>query len=217
MNALPSPPSSAPSHDASSPTRSERQNFILIDFENVQVAELPLACPGSITFIIIVGEKQVNLPIGFTEFLQLHPGQLRLIKTPCQGRNALDFILAHQIGRIVSEKPKAYIHIISRDQGFDALILHLKWEKHLAARHESIAEVPALYSDKERHERLVEHLKDPNRSRPRKRTTLENTVKHHFGKSIEPAGVAKTIKRLIAEKVLTISEGDKITYPRAGR
>ena len=199
-------------HTAAPPVPA-RKNFIFFDFENVQESDLSRIRHDHVILVIVVGEKQKNLPISFTEFLQKHPGQLRLVKTPRQGKNALDFVLAYEIGQIISEDPEAYIHIISKDRGFDALIAHLKSNNRLAARHPSITEIPILFSTEERLERLIDHLKDASRTRPRKLNTLENTVQQHFDKSLAPEVVDKTIKLLIRDKILTLSEAGKVEYP----
>lgn len=190
-----------------------RRNYIFIDYENVHESDLSRADHDQIILVVVVGEKQKHLPLPFTEFLQQHPGQLRLVKTLCRGKNALDFILTYEIGQVLAADPRAYIHIISKDKGFDALIAHLKANQHLAARHNSLSQVPLLLRTDERYALLVQRLKDPAAHRPIKRSSLINTIQQYFQKSLTPETVEKTIRLLIKEKILAISDTGKVSYP----
>jgi hypothetical protein len=52
-----------------------------------------------------------------------HAERIEIIETPVQGKKALDFILAYEIGRQAVQDPEGYFHIIAKDGGYDALLL----------------------------------------------------------------------------------------------
>ena len=48
------------------------------------------------------------------------------VKISGNGKNALDFHLAYYVGELATNDPEVYLHVISKDTGFDHLIKHLK-------------------------------------------------------------------------------------------
>ena len=56
------------------------------------------------------------------------------IKISGNGRNALDFHIAFYVGQLAMAEPSARFYIVSKDQGFDPLIEHLKTKGIAAAR-----------------------------------------------------------------------------------
>ncbi len=115
-----------------------RTNHIFIDFENVQETDLGCIANKTVRVALILGEKQKSLPVKLVKLIQKYPEQIRLVETVLNGKNALDFVLACEIGVEIQKDPTGYFHIVSRDKGFDALIKHLKSKKILAARHSSL-------------------------------------------------------------------------------
>lgn len=186
-----------------------RTNYIFVDYENVQPDDLSRIGDQDVRVLVVVGEKQTKVPIELIEFLQEKPGKLEVLRTPCQGKNALDFVLASEVGRVLTEDTKAYIHIISKDTGFDALILHLRSKGQFAARHSGFDQIPILLTVRERLERLRKELGNPANSRPKKRATLERKIQSYFGTSI-PTETA--IKHLLKQKTLSISDEGKVSY-----
>lgn len=103
-----------------------RTNYIFIDFENVQETDLDRIANKPVKVTLVLGERQKSLPVKLVKLIQKYSTQVALAETVLNGKNALDFVLACEIG-IASEKdPNGYFHILSRDIGFDALIKHLK-------------------------------------------------------------------------------------------
>ena len=198
--------------DPPAETGTQRPNYIFVDFENVQPSDLSRVDKDCIKIVLVVGQHQNKLPIEFINFLYEHPGQLRAVQSPTRGKNALDFILAFEIGQTLALEPEAYIHIISKDTGFDALVAHLREKGHHVARHTKLSEIPILFRTDERLDHLVARLKNPESSRPTKRRTLENTIQQFFNRSLTPETVEKTIELLIKDKVLTISDTGKVSY-----
>src|SRR5437588_13108362 len=116
-----------------------RTNYIFVDYENVHEVDLDLVAGKQVVVHLVLGEKHKKLPLEMVERLLKYPQQVRLVKAGKTGNNALDFVLAYRVGVESKADPEGYFHIVSRDTGFDALILHLRKHHVLARRDESFA------------------------------------------------------------------------------
>jgi hypothetical protein len=189
-----------------------RTNYIFIDFENVQETDLERISNKPVQVTLILGERHKNLPIKLVRLIQKYPTQIRLVETVLNGKNALDFVLAYEIG-IASEKdPNGYFHILSKDKGFDALIKHLKAKEVRAARHTAVSEISVLMNAAERVKYLGFFLTTNSANRPKKRKTLESQIHAMFGKTLLPEEVEQAIQGLIAGKIITLTDKDQVSY-----
>ena len=145
-------------------------------------------------------------------FAQDHPEQLRIIQTPVDGRNALDFVLTLELGRIIAADPEGYFHIVSRDTDFDSVVRHLKSETKLITRHSALAEIPAIRTLEERISLIKAELSDATKPRPSSRKTLENKIKSAFENKAEPEFIAKTIKAFVHGGILGFTGTDRVNY-----
>jgi hypothetical protein len=127
-----------------------RTQYIFIDYENVCESDLSRVSGKPVRVFMILGTHHKKLPTSLFLFAQDHPEQVRMIQTPVVGRNALDFVLTLELGRMIAADPAGYFHIVSKDTDFDSVIRHLKTETKLIARHASLAEIPALRTTEER-------------------------------------------------------------------
>jgi hypothetical protein len=59
--------------------------------------------------------------VKLVKLIQKFSEQVRLVETGLNGKNALDVVLAYEIGVETETDPNGYFHILSRDKGFDAL------------------------------------------------------------------------------------------------
>ena len=121
-------------------------------------------------------------------------------------------MLAYEIGVESEKNPTGYFHVLSRDKGFDALIRHLKAREVLAARHTAFSEIPVLMNLAERVKLLASHFKANQASRPKKRTTLESQIQAVFGKALSQAEVEDTVRALVTEKIIGLSEIGVVAY-----
>lgn len=188
-------------------------HHIFIDYENVSETDFSRIVGKPVRVFMILGANHTKLPTSLFEFLQDHPDQLRILRTPLTGRNALDFVLACELGQLVATEPESYFHIISKDSGFDALVKHLKGKKRLVARHSSLGEIPLLFTTEERLLRLYLNLRDPEKSRPNKRKALEAVIQGNFGRSLSSEIVDKTITDLVHRNIIVMSDTGQISYP----
>jgi hypothetical protein len=189
-----------------------RINYVFVDFENVQETDLDRIADKPVKVSLVLGERHKSLPVKLVKLIQKFSEQVRLIETVLNGKNALDFVLAYEIG-IESEKdPNGYFHILSRDKGFDALIRHLKNKNIFAARHAAFSEISVLMNHAERVKLLAAHFKANQNSRPKKRKTLESQIQAVFGKTLSAKEVDDTIHGLVSEKIIALSEKDAVAY-----
>lgn len=192
-----------------------RTQYIFIDYENVSESDLSRVNDKTVRVVMVLGTRHKKIPTSLFLFAQDHPEQLRIIQTPVEGRNALDFVLTLELGRIIAADPDGYFHIVSKDTDFDSVVRHLKSEKKLIARHKSLTEIPALRTPEERLARIKAELEDVTKSRPSTRKTLENKIQSAFENKAEPAFVEKAIKTLIQIGILDFTETDKVHYKAA--
>ncbi len=121
------------------------ENHVFVDFDNVTI---PQSVPDfvrkkNLTITILVGPQKKNLDTALVAQLQEVPATVQLIRLEIAGKNAVDFALAFYAGRTAVDHPAGFIHLISRDKGFDPLIGHLRGRGVKAVRHISFAEFEA--------------------------------------------------------------------------
>ena len=192
-----------------------RTQYIFIDYENVCESDLSRVSGKPVRVFMIVGTRQIRLPTSLFLFAQDHPGQVRIIQTLADGRNALDMVLALELGRVVSSDPEGYFHIVAKDTDYDSVVRHLKAEKRLIAKWPTLIDVPALRTPEERLALIKAELADATNPRPSTRKTLQNKIRAVFNHPAEPDFVEKTIETLVQSGILDFTETDKIDYRAA--
>src|SRR3546814_10359453 len=138
------------------------------------------------------------------------------IRISGNGPNALDFHIAYYIGKIASEEPKAFFHIISKDTGFDPLIAHLKSNKIFSCRSASLDGIPILKgltgaSRDDQVDAVVAKLKGMPKSRPQRDKTLRAMISAWFGKSLDESALDRIIKELSLRGFIAVN-GVKLQY-----
>jgi hypothetical protein len=118
--------------------------YILIDFENVQpqVVDLGLLRGESFRVLIFHGAHQNKFDVGMYKALQPLGGHVQLIQSDRQGPDVLDFHISFYLGRLLQKHldeeggTAARFFVISKDRGFDSLIVHIRalgFEAHRVA------------------------------------------------------------------------------------
>jgi hypothetical protein len=169
-----------------------KNNYILIDFENVQPINLKILNGHTFRLIVFVGANQKNIPFELATVLQDLGEKASYQKISGNGSNALDFHIAFYIGELATLDANSYFHIISRDKGFDPLIAHLRERKIYALRHKDLSEIPFVRisnakSLDEKIDAIVASLTSRGSSRPRKVRTLAGTINALFMKTLDEA------------------------------
>lgn len=191
-------------------------NYVLIDLENVQPKNLKILSGHPFKIYVFVGETQTKIPFDLASTLQEFGENAKYIKISGSGKNALDFHLAFYLGELKTNDPDGYFHIISKDKGFDPLVKHLRNNKNRVHRHNDLAEIPLLRISNATNtdEKLIEvikNLKGRGQSRPRKITTLSNTINSLFTEKMSDQEMSSFIKKMEAKKVISINE-DNVSY-----
>jgi hypothetical protein len=189
-----------------------RTNYIFVDFENIQQIDLERLGNKPVKIKLVLGERHKSVPVAIARFLQEHPGQLQLIETLLNGKNALDFVLACEIGISSEKDPNGYFHVLSRDKGFDALIRHLDGKNIRAARHDAFNEIRILMNLAEQVKLLASYFKLNHAKCPKKRKALESHIQATFGNALLREEVSNLIQKLVAENTIAISDKGVITY-----
>lgn len=193
-----------------------RTNYVLIDFESVQPEILPELDQEHFRVIVFIGANQSKVPFGTADALQRLGTKAEYVKISGNGPNALDFHIAYHVGRIAERDPSAFFHIVSKDKGFDPLILHLKETGVFAARSPDISEIPLLKvrgtkTIKEKVALVVEKLEQLGPSKPRKLKTLMSTVHSLFQKTLSEQEITNVVAELKKEGLVE-SDGVKVSY-----
>lgn len=200
-------------------------NHVFVDFENVPVIDASVIGTKGTRFTFLLGAKQTKLNVGLVEQLMQHAASVELIRLKSSGKNALDFALAYYVGRAVSSNPAAWIHIISKDTGFDPLIEHLRSLDIHAHRHASFATLNFIGVPKaapgpvktaapagEILSLVVERLRKNVANRPKKKTTLLSHLKSNLGKDSTETEALALLEQLCRAGHLSIGEKDAVTY-----
>ena len=196
-----------------------RNNYVLIDFENVVPDNLELLDQEWIKVLLFVGKNQTKLPFALVKAVQKLGARAQYIEMMGTGHNALDFHIAFYIGRISATDKDAYFHIVSNDQGFDPLIAHLKQEHIFADRVTKVEEIPALVQkstvvSKSLPERIAfakERILKSKVSRPRTRKTLTSHIAAMFLKMLSEEDVGAVIDGLFKDGCAR-ENGKRIEY-----
>jgi hypothetical protein len=100
------------------------KRLVLVDFENVQRVDLS-QLDDSYSAIVFLGASQ-NAPKALTNERTAHRfKRVTFHKVLGNGKNALDFHIAFQLGRVFETSPKTVCFVVSRDKGFDPLVAHV--------------------------------------------------------------------------------------------
>lgn len=132
-----------------SPTPSAAtRHHVFVDFENVPKIDLDAIAAAPAVVTLFIGKHQTKVDTELFDQAVRHAAKLKIVRLETAGRNALDLVIAHYLGRTVIEAPRTELHIVSRDKDFDPLIAHLRGKGVTVARSDSFAELPFLTAKK---------------------------------------------------------------------
>jgi hypothetical protein len=193
-----------------------KNNYILIDYENVQPRNLGSLRAHPVKVLVFVGATQAKVPLGLASSLQALGSDAEYVQIGGNGSNALDFHIAFYIGQLAERDPKACFHIISKDTGFDPLIKHLKARGILAQRHKALCEIPFLRisevsSWEDKIAAIVKDLSKRGHARPLKVKALMNTINALFMKKLEESELMHLIDELCERRYLVL-DNERVNY-----
>lgn len=194
-----------------------RLNYVLVDHENVTEVDLLRLKREDTRVIVFLGSNQTKIKTDLA--IQMHAlgDRAEYVQVCGSGSNALDFHIAFTVGARSQDPDPSYFHIVSKDAGFDPLIAYLRKRKILAARYNSIADIPLLEHAKpqtpsERADHFIEKLSQPKATRPRSLKTLANAIRTAFGGQLSEAATQEVIGVLCSRGFLDLTN-DKVSYP----
>jgi hypothetical protein len=192
------------------------QNYVLIDFENIQPNNLEMLKCHNFKIIIFVGSNQKKISIEIVEMIQSFGNDAEYVRIEGNGQNALDFHIAYYIGKISALDNDAYFHIISKDTGFDPLINYLKTKKIKIQREKDIAEIPlikisGLKTIDQKIDAIKTFLISRKNGKPTTEKTLANSLKSLFQKKLNDDEINVLIKEISKRKIISIT-GTKVSY-----
>jgi hypothetical protein len=191
------------------------QNFVFIDYENLQPETLPLIADLDLRVFVFVGSKQGSVPLPLAMSLQDLGERVKYVHIERQGPNALDFCIAFHVGVVVSTVADAVVHIVSRDKGYDALIGHLRNRKVRAARVESLKFLPIVENIKgmtpEDRADLMLRLLFQFTGRPKSPQRLRQTIHTLCQQSLSEQQCEEVLAILVRRGQVTMA-GEEVRY-----
>ena len=176
---------------------------------------------------LFLGPQDKKLEVEVVEAIPVNAQGVRLIRSPKNGKNALDFILAYHLGQAALAEPKAYFHILSKDSGFDSLVEFLQSKQIKARRHADWdtlhtaltlkppapkSSTPAIKPLSPGAEKVLDYLtKSPN-NRPKKSATLVRQAQSYLGKDATDAMAEGVVEELRRGRKITIDEKGGLAY-----
>lgn len=197
-----------------------RTNFVLIDSENVKPEYIEKLKHEHFRVYVFVGPHLKRLDFAIVNAIQSLGSNGSYVRLSSPGPNALDFHIAYYIGQLSAAHPDAYFHIISKDEGFDPLITHLKGRKVFCCRSASVLDIPLLkstdkLSPKQRAADFYEKRIALAKARPATDISLLSAIRSHFHKLLSEEEVAEVLKALKAASLVVLN-GKKVAYPDRG-
>jgi len=187
--------------------------LLLVDYENVQQLDFGLIGDGY-QVMIFVGASQKSVPIELVASAQKLGDRVHWQRVEGNGRNALDFFIACQLGRVAERSVGTQCTVLSKDKGFDPLLRHLSKNGLKCRRINSLLELGSAAQPKTEpnYSRVVELLgKTVKNARPRTRLTLSKHVSAMFQNKLTQKELSRIIDLLFANKMVS-ETNNRLTY-----
>ena len=172
-------------------------NYILVDYENIQNIDLSSIKDKNISIKMFIGSKQNNIPTDLVVKSQKLGDQIEWIQINGNGKNALDFHIAFELGKLVEKETKSFFHIISKDTGYDPLISYMKSQKIFCKRSEDIVLVIAAIQ--ESLQDILNHQSNPSVNQlstvKNKELQLQNKQINQYDLVVKNLAAVNKIKR----------------------
>lgn len=186
---------------------------IYVDFENVPNIEIRETSDTRI--LIFIGQSQKRLSTNIVKAIQPLGKNVEWIQINGSGKNALDFHIAYYLA-MHKAQPDMEHYIISKDAGFDPLIVHVNGLGQKVRRVVSFADVfEKIGLGKElegKYKKVKEILmKQQKTRRPKSRKTLTSFIETTFQKKIVTAETNKLIENLFRDGIME-EKSKRISY-----
>ena len=186
---------------------------IYVDFENVPNVEIRETSDTRI--LIFIGQSQKRLSTNIVKAIQPLGKNVEWIQINGSGKNALDFHIAYYLA-MHKAQPDMEHYIISKDAGFDPLIVHANGLGQKVRRVVSFADVfekIGLGRELEGMYKKVKEIlmKQQKTRRPKSRKTLTSFIETTFQKKISTAETNKLIENLFRDGIME-EKNKRISY-----
>lgn len=211
-----------------------KTNYVLIDYENVQVKTLERLREEHFRIYVFLGPNNTKLHKELVLAMHEFGDRAQYVELDVSARDALDFHLAYYLGKLSSTDPLGFFHVISKDTGFDPLLRYLKANKILSARSESIDAMPCftkaagngappeppsrpsspvdeLVSGDSLMKLVLDDLIKRKAAKPRTPKTLKSTMQARCGSEVSADQVDQLYAALIERQYVRV-EGTKVIY-----
>lgn len=194
-----------------------RTNYIFVDYENVHELDLDLIAGKPVKVFLVVGLRRKTLPSALARQIHKYHDQVTWIESEGASNNALDLVLAYNVGLQAKADPKGYFHILAVDKDYDPLVAHLRANTILASRDDAFAKIPVLmdmrrFSLEERVQWVVERFKKNKVSRPKQKRSLLTTIHAFCRKELSEPEVQQIVDTLVARKLIEMTPQGKVSY-----
>jgi hypothetical protein len=100
--------------------------------------------------------------------------------------------------------------VISKDDGYDPLLAHLRSRGIDAQR--SVTLAPLLPAADDTVGDVISYLEGAGTARPRRAKTLDNAINARRGSTLQPDEIERVIAELVRRRVIAVTDG-KVSYP----
>ena len=209
-----------------------KTNYVLIDYENVQVKTLERLREEHFRIYVFFGPNNTKLHKDLVLAMHEFGDRAQYIELDVSARDALDIQLGYYLGKLSTIDPLGFFHVISKDTGFDPLLRHLKANKILGARSETIDAMPCFAKatgngqlPEPPSSRMPSPVDEPGSlmklvlddlvkrkaAKPRTSKTLKSTMQARCGSDVLPEQIDALYEALIERKYVHV-DGIKVTY-----
>lgn len=117
-----------------------KARLLLVDYENKQKVDLSVL-DATFRVVFFVGANQSPPKAAKRPATAHRFSRVDFLKISGNGKNALDFHIAFELGRTFESKPQTECFVLSGDKGFDPLLCHLNLSGMQCRRIESLDEL----------------------------------------------------------------------------
>jgi hypothetical protein len=121
-------------------------HYVLVDHENVQPIDIGLLDRVDVRVFVFVGAQQGKVSSELAIRMHNLGERAKYVRASAVGANALDFHIAFYVGQLATKDARGFFHVISKDKGYDPLLVHLREQGISGARSESIKAMPLFKS-----------------------------------------------------------------------
>ncbi len=201
--------------------------YILVDFENVQpqVADLGLLRGDDFRVRIFHGVHQNKFDVGMYKALQPLGDKMELVQSDRQGPDVLDFHISFYLGRLLQQnlelqRPAAQaarFFVISKDRGFDSLIVHIRslgFEAHRVATIRAALSTTATSSPSPARPAAVKKAAAKKNPAVKKATPARTTIKTAVSRRVPTVKAVESPKQIVIASLQRM--GKKLPGKRKG-